>query len=131
MKEINSNIRDEGQLLPPELWLSSECLQVKIEHFPDTPMHLLFLGVMKHLMQNCVVRLFKGERNRSNSSAQSYRPTSMCSMNYWSAGATLQHFLTTRIFSIWNFLVSHLYILGCLKISRVTLLLLCIIPLGR
>ncbi len=32
----------------PVLWLQHKELRIKIEHFSDAPMHMLFLGVTKH-----------------------------------------------------------------------------------
>ena len=46
-------------LKPPDLWQNAILYRVKLEHFPDTPMHLLFLGIMKHLLGQ-VERLFRG-----------------------------------------------------------------------
>jgi hypothetical protein len=32
------------------LWLQHKELEIKMEQFSDAPMHMLFLGVTKHLM---------------------------------------------------------------------------------
>lgn len=45
----------------PELWLKHEEYGVEIENFPDAPMHMLFLGITKHLLAN-VVRLFDNSK---------------------------------------------------------------------
>ena len=46
---------------PPPLWCKYKSLGLELHHFVDTPMHMLFLGVMKHLMGN-IGRLFHGQR---------------------------------------------------------------------
>jgi hypothetical protein len=45
----------------PVLWLQHKELRIKIEHFSDAPMHMLFLEVTKHLIAH-VVHLF-GNKN--------------------------------------------------------------------
>jgi hypothetical protein len=37
-------------ITPPVLWLQHKELGIKIEHFSDAPMHMLFLGVTKYLI---------------------------------------------------------------------------------
>ena len=58
VKQIDSQ---ESILQPPNLWREHERLDIKIEHFADAPMHMLFLGVTKHLLAH-VERLF-GNKN--------------------------------------------------------------------
>jgi hypothetical protein len=36
----------------PDLWHLNEEHGVQIKHFPDAPMHMLFLGITKHLLGN-------------------------------------------------------------------------------
>ncbi len=46
--EVKQNDSQESILQPPNLWHEHERLNIKIEHFADAPMHMLFLGVTKH-----------------------------------------------------------------------------------
>ena len=60
--EIISNLKEnKHEANIPELWLKHEEYGVEIEHFPDAPMHMLFLGITKHLLGN-VVRLFDNKK---------------------------------------------------------------------
>jgi len=45
------------EILPPPLWHQFEQLNLQLSDFVDTPMHMLFLGIMKHMMGN-IGRLF-------------------------------------------------------------------------
>jgi hypothetical protein len=57
VNEVKKNNAPETIISPPVLWLQHEELGIKIEQFSDAPMHMLFLGVTKHLMAH-VDRLF-------------------------------------------------------------------------
>ena len=59
--EVKQNDSQESILQPPNLWREHEWLDIKIKHFADAPMHMLFLGVTKHLLAH-VERLF-GNKN--------------------------------------------------------------------
>ena len=60
--DIISNLKQNKQQANiPELWLKHEEYGVEIENFPDAPMHMLFLGITKHLLAN-VVRLFDNNK---------------------------------------------------------------------
>ncbi len=48
--EVKQNDSQESILQPPNLWREHERLDIKIEHFADAPMHMLFLGVTNHLL---------------------------------------------------------------------------------
>ncbi len=61
VNEVKKNNAPETIISPPVLWLQHKELGIKIEQFSDAPMHMLFLGVTKHLMAH-VDRLF-GEKN--------------------------------------------------------------------
>jgi len=54
-------IQNGDQAVPPDLWLRHEEYGVQIENFPDAPMHLLFLGITKHILGN-VERLFNNKK---------------------------------------------------------------------
>ena len=55
---VKKNNAPETIISPPVLWLQhEELLGIKMEQFSDAPMHMLFLGVTKHLMAH-VDRLF-------------------------------------------------------------------------
>lgn len=58
---INNLIKMGEQAVIPELWLKHEEYGIQIENFPDAPMHMLFLGVTKHLLVN-VERLFDNNK---------------------------------------------------------------------
>jgi hypothetical protein len=60
-KMANEFQQNQASFIPPELWRRHEELGIQIEHFPDAPMHMIFLGVTKHLLVH-VVRLF-GNKN--------------------------------------------------------------------
>ncbi len=47
--EVKQNDSQELILQPPNLWHEHEMLDIKINYFADAPMHMLFLGVTKHL----------------------------------------------------------------------------------
>ena len=55
--QVKQNNAPETIFTPPVLWLQHKELGIKIEHFADAPMHMLFLGVTKHLMAH-VERVF-------------------------------------------------------------------------
>ena len=59
--EVKQNQASKSIVTPPELWLQHKKLGIKIEQFTDAPMHMLFLGVTKHLLVH-VVHLF-GNKN--------------------------------------------------------------------
>jgi hypothetical protein len=46
---------------PPVLWLQHKELGIKIEHFSDAPMQMLFLGVKKHFIAH--VECLFGNKN--------------------------------------------------------------------
>jgi hypothetical protein len=50
VNEVKKNNAPETIISPPVLWLQHEELGIKMEQFSDAPMHMLFLGVTKHLM---------------------------------------------------------------------------------
>ena len=54
---IKNLIQNRFEAVVPDLWLRHEGYGVQIESFPDAPMHMLFLGITKHLLGN-VDRLF-------------------------------------------------------------------------
>jgi hypothetical protein len=59
--EVKQNQASKTSFIPPELWLQHKELGIKIEQFTDAPMHMLFLGITKHLLAH-VVCLF-GNKN--------------------------------------------------------------------
>jgi hypothetical protein len=59
--EVKQNQASKTSFIPPELWFWHKELGIKIEQFTDAPMHMLFLGITKHLLAH-VVRLF-GNKN--------------------------------------------------------------------
>ena len=59
--KLSKNDSQELILQPPNLWREHERLDIKIEHFADASMHMLFLGVTKHLLVH-VEQLF-GNKN--------------------------------------------------------------------
>ena len=60
--DIISNLKEnKHEAKIPELWLKHEEYGVEMEHFPDAPMHMLFLGITKHLLGN-VQRLFDNKK---------------------------------------------------------------------
>jgi len=63
VNEVEKNNAPKTIISPPVLWLQHEKLGIKMEQFSDAPMHMLFLGVTKHLMAH-VDRLFGN--NNSN-----------------------------------------------------------------
>jgi hypothetical protein len=50
VNEVKKNNAPKTIISPPVLWLQHEELGIKMEQFSDAPMHMLFLGVTKHLM---------------------------------------------------------------------------------
>jgi hypothetical protein len=58
---VKQNIALKTINTPPVLWLQHKELGIKIEHFSDALMHMLFFGVKKHLIAH-VDRLF-GNKN--------------------------------------------------------------------
>ena len=52
------------EIRPPEIWDKYESVMLELSEFVDTPMHMLFLGIMKHLMHN-LKRLFKSAAHTS------------------------------------------------------------------
>jgi hypothetical protein len=65
VNEVKKNNAPETIISPPVLWLQHEELGIKMEQFWDAPMHMLFLGVTKHLMAH-VDRLFGKKIEFSN-----------------------------------------------------------------
>ncbi len=65
VNEVKKNNAPETIISPPVLWLQHEELEIKIEQFSDAPMHMLFLGVTKHLMAHDD-HLFGGKNELSN-----------------------------------------------------------------
>jgi hypothetical protein len=47
---VKQNDAPKAIVTPPVLWMQHKELGIKIEHFSDAPMHMLFLGVTKHLI---------------------------------------------------------------------------------
>lgn len=58
---IKNLIQNRAEAVVPDLWLRHEEYGVQIESFPDAPMHMLFLGITKHLLGN-VDRLFNKKK---------------------------------------------------------------------
>jgi hypothetical protein len=59
---VKQNDATETIITPPTvLWLQHKELRMKIEHFSDALMHMLFLGVTKHLIAH--VDCLFGNRN--------------------------------------------------------------------
>jgi hypothetical protein len=61
VNEVKKNNAPETIISPPVLWLQHKELGIKMEQFSDAPMHMLFLGVTKHLMAH-VDHLFGGKK---------------------------------------------------------------------
>jgi hypothetical protein len=57
VNEVKQNNASETIISPPVLWLQHKELGINMKQFSDAPMHMLFLGVTKHLMA-CVDHLF-------------------------------------------------------------------------
>ncbi len=57
VNEVEQNNLPKTIITLPVLWLQHKELGIKTDHFADAPMHMLFLGVTKHLMVH-VDRLF-------------------------------------------------------------------------
>jgi hypothetical protein len=74
VNEIKQNNAPETIITPPVLWLQHEELGIKMEHFSDAPMHMLFLGVTKHLMAH-VDHLFGNKKLIFEHFAESYQST--------------------------------------------------------
>jgi hypothetical protein len=47
---VKQNNAPKTIVTSPVLWLQHKELRLKIEHFSDAPMRMLFLGVTKHLI---------------------------------------------------------------------------------
>jgi hypothetical protein len=47
---VEQNDAPKTIITPPVLWLQHKERGIKIEHFSDAPMHMLFLGFTKHLI---------------------------------------------------------------------------------
>ena len=47
---VKQNDAPETIVTPPVLWLQHKELGIKVEHFSDALMHMLFLRVTKHLI---------------------------------------------------------------------------------
>ncbi len=60
VNEDKQNNTPETIITPPVLWLQHKKPGIEIEHFSNVPMHMLFLGVTKHLMAH-VARLFENK----------------------------------------------------------------------
>jgi hypothetical protein len=58
VNEVKQHNAPKTIITPPVLWLQQKELGIKIEHFSNAPMHMLFLGVAKHLMN----RILKWEQ---------------------------------------------------------------------
>jgi hypothetical protein len=50
VNEVKKNNAPKTIISPPVLWLQHKELGIKMEQYSDAPMHMLFLGVTKHLM---------------------------------------------------------------------------------
>jgi hypothetical protein len=61
VNESKQNSAPKTIISPPVSWLQRKELGIKMEQFSDAPMHMLFLGVTKHLMAH-VDHLF-GNKN--------------------------------------------------------------------
>jgi hypothetical protein len=76
VNEVKKNNAPETIISLPVLRLQHKELGIKMEQFSDAPMHMLFLGVTKHLMAH-VDRLFGGKKFEFlNIFAKSYQSTS-------------------------------------------------------
>lgn len=58
VETAKTNVDENIDICPPEIWERHEDLMIELSEFIDTPMHMLFLGVMKHLVGN-MKRLFR------------------------------------------------------------------------
>ncbi len=61
VNEVKKNNAPKTIISPPALWLQHKELGIKMEQFSDAPMHMLFLGITKHLMAH-VDHLFGGKK---------------------------------------------------------------------
>ena len=59
--KVKAGLLDKDDIILPRLWHLAETLHFDIDQLPDTPMHLLFLGVMKHMLKG-VERLFTDKK---------------------------------------------------------------------
>jgi hypothetical protein len=50
VNEVQQNNAPKTIITTPVLWLQHKELGIKMEHFSDAPMHMLFLGLTKHSM---------------------------------------------------------------------------------
>jgi hypothetical protein len=57
----NQPTNERHGIIPPPLWEEGLELGVDLSIFVDTPMHMLFLGIMKDIMEQ-IQRLFKGKK---------------------------------------------------------------------
>ncbi len=65
VNEVKKNNAPKTIISPPVLWLQHKELGIKMEQISDASMHMLFLGVTKHLMAH-VDRLFGGKNEFLN-----------------------------------------------------------------
>jgi hypothetical protein len=75
VNEVEKNNAPETIISPPVLWLQHKELGIKMEQFSDAPMHMLFLGVTKHLMAH-VDHLFGKKKWIFEHFAESFQSTS-------------------------------------------------------
>jgi hypothetical protein len=61
-KNVKQIDAPETTFPPPVLWLQHKELRIKIEHFSDALMNMLFLGVAKHLIAH-VDHLFGNKKS--------------------------------------------------------------------
>lgn len=57
IKEVRGKALKQDDIIPPGLWNKFEELTLDLAQFVDTPMHMLFLGVQKHMMKH-IERIF-------------------------------------------------------------------------
>lgn len=58
VQEKHGSMASVEHIQPPEVWKKYKELKLDLDEFADTPMHMLFLGITKHLLSN-LKRLFK------------------------------------------------------------------------
>ena len=61
LTEKKSNPTSSFDISPPDIWEKAVELGIKFSDFVDTPMHMMFLGVVKHNMGH-IERLFHGKK---------------------------------------------------------------------
>ena len=61
LAEMKNDPTSSYDISPPEVWTKAVELGIKFADFVDTPMHMIFLGVVKHNMGH-IERLFHGKK---------------------------------------------------------------------